>query len=762
MNNPPNNNYNDYGDNDLSLTLPEIRTTPVSSNSDFDFDPVHTSLFDDENENGNGIGNIGQHINVQHGHGYGDIGVDGIGNNPPDCNVTVVKPEDVTDNDSIYRSGSGRSNSSASGCTTSSTGSNSSRDSSPTTIDASERINSHHSNPITSFATAVSNTIFGENNNKSNNNNNNDTPASTSTPSSISSTPTPPPTPPPPITSINTDSKNGVDVDELLSKELMELSFNDRNNINEEIHGVQCLAPSEDLEDGGDPLFVHNSLLKLQIELNTIPNTSELKIGYQKSQELLLKNKTSTTSFVNTTEFRLKFLRCELYDVKKAAIRLCNYLNLVQELFGDYALERSIKLSDFSKHEIQILRTGYYQLWPFRDRAGRRILSIVGNLGMEFDPTLRTGPDPIKAYFYFWMVASNDVETQQKGVVFLVYPTISKKDGGSGSSKGATISQMMLPNQIDRILHKKCNEAAPIRIAAVHFCLPNTPFFHLLRSVMTMTLPVSYRNRLKFHVGEGIELQYILKGFGIPTENLPITDTGNIKTTYLKQWLRVRKVIEVEMTPSGQSTKTLSIIECPRSVDVIFRPGTSMLCHPGNVTFRGLVESKQHRTTVKKTDKEQVALEIINDIQNLPNGGGRFLIWDNIGYWSDISNDIPICVEKIAISYRDYKSKIRHSVSHTNNNTTANIMLPTAVTSLSRRPSNNNNNNKNKNNNNSSNKDPAATTTTTTTTTQSMNCSTYAFLGQQLDSNKKRKRTTNKNNLLCGGDSGGVHHHPYK
>ena len=359
MNNPlPNNNY-DYN-NDLSLSLPEIKTTPVSSNSDFDFDPVHTSLFDDdenENENENENGNIGQHIN-----GHGDIGI----GNKPDCNVTVGKPEDVTDNDSIYRSGSGRSNSSASGCTTSSTGSNSSRDSSPITIDASERINSHHSNLITSFATAVSNTIFGENNNKSNNNNNNDTPASTSTPSSISSTPTPTTPPPPPITSINTDSKNGVDVDELLSKELMELSFNDRNNINEEIHGVQCLAPSEDLEDGGDPLFVHNSLLKLQIELNTIPNTSELKIGYQKSQELLLKNKTSTTSFVNTTEFRLKFLRCELYDVKKAAIRLCNYLNLVQEFFGDYALERSIKLSDFSKHEIQILRTGYYQLWPFR------------------------------------------------------------------------------------------------------------------------------------------------------------------------------------------------------------------------------------------------------------------------------------------------------------------------------------------------------------------------------------------------------------
>ena len=54
----------------------------------------------------------------------------------------------------------------------------------------------------------------------------------------------------------------------------------------------------------------------------------------------------------------------------------------------------------------------------FQDRAGRRILSIVGNLGMEFDPTLRvsfyyifivcfhlfsldqTGPDPVRMFVY--------------------------------------------------------------------------------------------------------------------------------------------------------------------------------------------------------------------------------------------------------------------------------------------------------------------------------------------------------------------------
>ena len=95
----------------------------------------------------------------------------------------------------------------------------------------------------------------------------------------------------------------------------------------------------------------------------------------------------------------------------------------------------------------------------------------------------------LKSYFYFWMSASEDVESQQKGVVFLVWP-------------GPTDGMRQIPNQTDRTLHDKCNAASPIRIAAVHFCLPNTPFFHLLRSIMAMTLGKAYRLRLKFHVGE--------------------------------------------------------------------------------------------------------------------------------------------------------------------------------------------------------------------------------------------------------------------
>jgi len=421
-----------------------------------------------------------------------------------------------------------------------------------------------------------------------------------------------------------------IEVDDLLSKELYQLSVSDRNAVNEEIHGVRCMAPDETLE------LLKKSLLGLQQQLDTMP----YKPAYDKAQAYARHPATSATSYINTTGFRLKFLRCELFDAAKAAIRLIKYLDLMIEMYGLFALQRKIELTDFSKHELQILRAGYFQMFPFRDRSGRRVMCIVGNMGIQYDPCIR-----LKAYFYFWMSASEDVESQQKGVVFLVWP-------------GNTTMARNIPNQRDRALHMKCNNAAPIRIAAVHFCYPNASFFHLLRSIMAMTMSVSYRLRLRFHVGEGVELLYLLKSYGIPVELTPITDSGNIKTTYLKQWMRLRKIIEVGLTPNGINTNKVSIIECPKTNDVIFRPGTSMLCHPGNVVFRGLIESKQNRTTVKRAEKEEVALEIIREVQET---GGRFLMWDIGGWWSEL-NDVTIISTKIAISYRDFKMKVQSLV----------------------------------------------------------------------------------------------------
>jgi len=172
-------------------------------------------------------------------------------------------------------------------------------------------------------------------------------------------------------------------VDDLLSKELLQLSVKDRNDIQEEIHGVKCLAVNE------TPQLIEESLRKLAVELDErIPDSQKQAYlqSLQPPKELLEHQRIlqqlhqleplPQSTYINDDNFRLRFLRCELFDVKKAAKQMANFLDLLVELFGDYALRRPVRLSDFTKEELRHMRKGRYQTLPYRDRSGRRIVTI--------------------------------------------------------------------------------------------------------------------------------------------------------------------------------------------------------------------------------------------------------------------------------------------------------------------------------------------------------------------------------------------------
>lgn len=172
-------------------------------------------------------------------------------------------------------------------------------------------------------------------------------------------------------------------VDSMMAEEFLSLSFQHRNAINEEMHGVSCLMPEE------TPELIRVSLEKLEDELNLIPdkdkkmyNVCREKYGSKNSSE-------EGGSYVNDVDFRLRFLRSELFDAYSAAGKLVIFLNVVVDLFGEFALQRPIRLSDFSEDELQIIRTGNLQLLPFRDRSGRRIITGVEGLAIQFEPDTR-------------------------------------------------------------------------------------------------------------------------------------------------------------------------------------------------------------------------------------------------------------------------------------------------------------------------------------------------------------------------------------
>lgn len=254
-------------------------------------------------------------------------------------------------------------------------------------------------------------------------------------------------------------------VDELLSKELMNMTLSDRNAIQEEIHGVHCLAPTE------TPSLLQESLSKLDNELGQInPNRKKAYLQCQQLKE----------TYVNGEDFRLRFLRCELFDTKKAANRIVRFLDYLKDLFGDYALERPIRLSDFSREELKYMRRGRHQYLPFRDRSGRRIfIAFPGNELESIPPRIKA-----KIALYTCWTAGNDIDAQQKGLVTIVWFDRSFKV----SSK---------PQE----LHAKFHELASLRPTAIHLCTPDTPLYRFRRSVVAMRIAHN-RSKLRIHLGK--------------------------------------------------------------------------------------------------------------------------------------------------------------------------------------------------------------------------------------------------------------------
>ena len=111
----------------------------------------------------------------------------------------------------------------------------------------------------------------------------------------------------------------------------------------------------------------------------------------------------------------------------------------------------------------------------------------------------------------------------------------------------------------------------------------------------------------------------------------------------------------MQMTAEGRQN-AVSIIECPGSNDVVFRSGTSMSYHPGNVRFRCLVESKlENRENKTQLTQAEMAEELIKQVRGL---GGRFLKWDNKGYWMELQDRLQVHT-KVSLAIRDFKYKTK-------------------------------------------------------------------------------------------------------
>ena len=244
-------------------------------------------------------------------------------------------------------------------------------------------------------------------------------------------------------------------VDSLLANELNKLTFQKRESINDEIHGInvdkQYIEKTGVLGETAD--FLASSLGNMQTELDRLLST-EIGLAFSKCQELY-----GNTTHFNTDDFRLMFLRQERFDVKKAAKRLCLYADIMRENFGEYALERPVKLSDLEDDEVACINDGcHHQLLSNRDRAGRRVLIRLTLIPGERIP------------LYLSQCLSYDVESQKRGIVIVMW--YNKPVGSSALfTRGKA----------------KMFTALPMRVGSIHLCFKASPsatsFFRAFKNI---------------------------------------------------------------------------------------------------------------------------------------------------------------------------------------------------------------------------------------------------------------------------------------
>lgn len=167
-------------------------------------------------------------------------------------------------------------------------------------------------------------------------------------------------------------------------------------------------------------------------------------------------------------------------------------------------------------------------------------------------------------------------------------------------------------------------------------------------------------------LGESVELLYMLQSYGIPTEHIPISFSGTIKTGYMKQWIRAREAQESTLY-LDLTNDFRDIIECPQLSDVLFRQGISLIWNPGNAQVRTLVEKlhkKQEEALSNKQVKQkrrEMVVDIIKEISQL----SRFLVWNESGWWNELFDreqltlKIEYLIKEVRKSRREASQEIK-------------------------------------------------------------------------------------------------------
>jgi hypothetical protein len=190
-----------------------------------------------------------------------------------------------------------------------------------------------------------------------------------------------------------------------------------------------------------------------------------------------------------------------------------------------------------------------------------------------------------------------------------------------------------------------------------------------------------------YDVGTQIECMYSLRSFGFPTDLVPITSSGVVKTKSLNKFLAFRKAYdtfqqqtkgEIQTNPSSRLPLQFPGLDCPDLSCVIFRSAGLAWDHPGNIEFRKIIERReQDRSNLKSMTEKNYHLHQI--IEECMSTNLRFVIYDKKNEWYVETQDYDLIRKCVFQALRDQskRKKARNATgmqtSESNTNTFANL-----------------------------------------------------------------------------------------
>ncbi|CAB9514190.1 Transfer protein [Seminavis robusta] len=421
---------------------------------------------------------------------------------------------------------------------------------------------------------------------------------------------------------------------ELIAETLKALPTEERERIVKELYGIANSFPPPNYhadsksassmqyipQDEDDPIFIGQKLEEMEDHLKKYKSSPSWNLRITAIQMAESQN----MEYVQNAKFRLKFIRAERYDVRRAAARLIRFFDLKLELFGAEVLTRSITLKDLTAEDRETVKKGYTQRLPVRDRAGRSIFCHVFN-GQTYE-------SPESFVRIMWYMSKSDEQSDKRGTINIFFKLKDYKFKNCNRAFGGTlfIGRMMA--------------AAPWRADAMHKFLENENSLDLSTKVMnklvdycTAFIVPEIRARTRIHHGTHEDWVKVLMSFGIPADVIPLTYSYKIKTKNHLEYLAMRAKAE-EIMERYPGTNQDILIDLPARSDVLLGKGKPIQFSSGNQRLMTIIDSylDQYHNKCSKHEKTELTAEIVSMLKD---SGVRFLCKDS-GIWLEVTDDL--------------------------------------------------------------------------------------------------------------------------